>query len=190
MQADTATPDEMLKAAVDAVSESGAEGFAVLDRLSAPIYVTDAEGRITYYNSACIDFAGRTPTIGEDRWCVTWRLFTKNGTFLPHADCPMAVAIREKREVRGAEAVAERPDGRRVTFRPYPTPILDAAGEVVGAVNMLIDVTDLRQVEHLRAQALHCRRLMSGINDPQTAATLKHMASEYEDQARTLARPN
>ena len=188
MRPNSATPDEMLRTAVDAVAGRGSEGFEVLDRISAPIYVTDAEGRVTYFNSACIEFAGRTPTVGEDRWCVTWRLYTKNGVSLPHADCPMAVAIREKREVRGAEAIAERPDGRRVTFRPYPTPILDESGDVIGAVNMLIDVTDLRQAEYLRSQALRCRRLVGGVDDPQTAATLKHMADEYEDQARTLAR--
>jgi PAS domain-containing protein len=45
-----------------------------LDELPAAIYVTDADGVITYYNSACIAFAGRVPALGQDRWCVTWKL--------------------------------------------------------------------------------------------------------------------
>ena len=57
----------------------------------------------------------------------------------------MAVAIREARPIRGVMAVAERPDGTRSLFTPYPTPIVDADGKVVGAVNLLIDVTDERQ---------------------------------------------
>jgi len=52
----------------------------------------------------------------------------------------MAVAILERRPVRGISAVAERPDGSRVNFMPYPTPIFDTAGHLLGAVNMLIDV--------------------------------------------------
>ena len=40
----------------------------------------------------------------------------------------MATAIKEKRVVRGMEAIAERPDGTRVPFEPYPTPLFDASG--------------------------------------------------------------
>ena len=49
--------------------------------------------------------------------------------------------------MRGAEAVAERPDGTRVPFIPYPTPLRDAAGNVVGAINMLVDVSGRKQAE-------------------------------------------
>jgi hypothetical protein len=52
----------------------------------------------------------------------------------------MAVAIHEDRRVRGVTAVAERPDGTRVHFRPFPTPLHDAYDNLVGAVNVLIDV--------------------------------------------------
>jgi PAS domain S-box-containing protein len=45
------------------------------------------------------------------------------------------------------EAVAERPDGTRVPFAPYPTPIFDASGELVGAVNMLVDLAHRKQAE-------------------------------------------
>jgi two-component sensor histidine kinase len=59
----------------------------------------------------------------------------------------MAVALKEGRAVRGAEAVAERPDGTRVPFIPYPTPLRDADGSVVGAINMLVDVSERQQAE-------------------------------------------
>lgn len=190
MHVQSATPDQILDTALSVVSCRRAGAHEVLDHLPAPIYVTDAEGRITYFNQACIGFAGRTPMLGEDRWCVTWKLYSQDGAFLPHDQCPMAVAIRERRDIRGAEAVAERPDGSRVTFRPYPTPIFDDAGELIGAVNLLVDVTDLKQVEYLRSQALRCLRLAASIGDRRTAETLKHMAAEYEDQALKLQRPH
>ena len=42
----------------------------LLDALPAAIYTTDAAGRITYYNAAAVQLAGRTPEIGSDEWCV------------------------------------------------------------------------------------------------------------------------
>jgi len=43
--------------------------------------------------------------------------------------------------------VAERPDGTRVPFMPYPTPLHDASGKLVGAVNMLVDLTETKRAE-------------------------------------------
>lgn len=119
----------------------------VIEALPAAVYTTDAEGRITSFNQAAVGFAGRVPELGTDSWCVSWKLFWPDGTPLPHDQCPMAIALKEGREIRGQEAVAERPDGTRVHFIPYPTPLRDALGKVVGAVNMLVDITARRQVE-------------------------------------------
>ena len=118
----------------------------LLQALPAAIYTTDADGRITFFNRACIEFAGRTPTIG-DMWCVTWKLFWPDGTPLAHEDCPMAIALKENRPVRNVEAVAERPDGSRICFMPYPTQLRDAEGRLLGAVNMLVDITTRKQAE-------------------------------------------
>ncbi len=64
----------------------------------------------------------------------------------------MALALKEGRAVRGTETIAERPDGKRVWFMPYPTPLRDAEGRVVGGINMLLDITERKQGE--RAAAL------------------------------------
>ena len=114
----------------------------VLDEMPAPIYATRTDGTITYFNPACVELAGRTPRLGKDKWCVTWRIYTTDGEYLPHEACPMAVAIREQREVRGASALAERPDGTRRKFVPYPTPLFADDGTFTGAVNLLSDVTE------------------------------------------------
>lgn len=161
-----------------------------LDALPAPIYVTDTEGRVTYFNEACVAFAGRRPVVGEDMWCVTWRLYTDGGEFLPHEQCPMAVAVRERRPVRGVEAVAERPDGTRRNFQPFPTPLFDETGAFAGAVNMLIDISDRKRADHLAAEAKRCRRLATTIGDKVTVDTLTRMADEYEARASEIERPN
>ena len=54
----------------------------------------------------------------------------------------MAVALRENRRIRGVEAIAERPDGTRVPFIPYPTPLRNAEGRLIGAINILLDITE------------------------------------------------
>ena len=118
----------------------------LLQALPTAIYTTDAQGRITFYNEAAVEFAGRRPQLGE-QWCVSWRMFRPDGTPLPHDQCPMAVAIRESRPIHGEEAIAERPDGSRVVFAAYPTPLRDDAGVMVGAVNMLVDITERKKIE-------------------------------------------
>ena len=120
---------------------------ALLEALPAAVYVTDAEGRITYYNAAAAAFWGAEPTIGTDKWCGSWRLYRIDGTPLPHDQSPMAVALRTGEPVRGVEAIAERRDGTRIRFLPSPTPLRDQSNAVIGAINLLVDVTELRQAE-------------------------------------------
>jgi PAS domain S-box-containing protein len=59
----------------------------------------------------------------------------------------MAVSLKEGRAVRGVEAIAERPDGTRVWFAPFPTPLFDSGGRLIGGINMLVDITDRKRAE-------------------------------------------
>jgi PAS domain S-box-containing protein len=170
-----------------AAAAGGERGLReALDRIPAAVYVTDEQGVVTYFNPACVDFTGRRPEVGRDRWCVTWRLYTTEGEFLPHAECPMAVAINTRRPVRGVTALAERPDGTRVTFQPWPTPIFDKDGRFQGAVNVLEEVTDEVRAREFLAQARRCRRLAGGVDDAQASETLGRMAEEFEAKAAAL----
>ncbi len=178
--------EAVLEQALGAVMAGERALREALDDMPAAIYVTDADGLVTYFNRACIDFTGRRPQVGADRWCVTWRLYTNTGEFLPHEECPMAVAINTQRPIRGVTAVAERPDGSRVAFRPYPTPIFDKDGRLVGAVNLLEDVTDELRADDLAAQARRCRRLANAVSDDFACETLSRMAAEYEVRAEAL----
>lgn len=177
---------------VDSVSctlNSSPDAFhEALDGIPAPIYVTDIQGTITYFNKACVELAGRTPELGHDKWCVTWKLFTVDGEFLPHDQCPMAVAIREKRSIRNVEAIAERPDGSKVNFLPFPTPYFDTVGNIAGAVNLLLEITPERRANYLMQQADKCRGLAESITDAGAAETLNLMAAKYETQALRLNR--
>ena len=121
-------------------------GTELLEVLPVAVYTTDADGRITFYNEAAAELWGQRPELGTSQWCGSWRLYWSDGRPLPHDECPMAVTLKEGRPVRGIEAIAERPDGTRVRFLPYPTPLRDAAGRLVGAINLLLDVTEREEV--------------------------------------------
>jgi PAS domain S-box-containing protein len=116
-------------------------GTALLEALPVAVYTTDPEGRITFYNDAAAELWGHRPQLGS-YWCGSWRLYWPDGRPLPHGECPMAVALKEGRPVRGVEAIAERPDGSRVRFLPFPTPLRDESGNLVGAINLLMDVSE------------------------------------------------
>ncbi|MDB5597866.1 MAG: hypothetical protein JWM36_4827 [Hyphomicrobiales bacterium] len=151
-----------------------------LDQLPTPIYVTDAEGWLTYYNWACIPFSGRTPRVGEDRWCVTWELYTSDGRRLPHDQCPMATAIHERRAVRGAAAIALRPDGTRVRFQPSPTPLFDDRGGFIGAINILVDLDAQKPSRLLSIEAARYRRLANSLVDEKATEKLAALATACE----------
>src|SRR5246127_2774211 len=117
-------------------------GTELLEALPVAVYTTDAEGRITFYNRAAAELWGHHPELGSSQWCGSWRLYWPDGRALPHDECPRAITLKEGRGVRGVEAIAERPDGTRVRFMPYPTPLRDPSGRLVGAINLLMDITE------------------------------------------------
>lgn len=183
-------PERLIDTAVEAARQGGETLVEALARIPAAVYLTDTDGVVTHFNSACTELAGREPLAQQDRWCVTWRLYSEDGAHLPHDSCPMAVAIREERKVRGVRATAERPDGSRVDFVPYPTPVFDDDQRLVGAVNLLIDRSDPRYLEFLRSQALRCRRLATSVGDARTSDILHAMAADYEEQVRLAMQVN
>nr|MBA3525414.1 PAS domain-containing protein [Sphingomonas sp.] len=58
MLATAAQPQDYLDAAIHALGGDD-DWKAVLDQLPVPVYTTDAEGAVTYWNQACVVFAGR-----------------------------------------------------------------------------------------------------------------------------------
>ena len=184
-------PEPILSAAcsrdADAVTlgDAAAENQfrALLDVLPAAIYVTDAAGRITYYNQAAVDLAGRRPELGTDEWCVSWKLFSSVGDPLAHDQCPMAIALKENRAVRGVEAILERPDGARIPFKPYPTPLRDASGRLIGAVNMLVDISERKEADDARA---YLAAIIESSDDAIVSKTLEGIVTSWNKAAQTI----
>lgn len=119
----------------------------MLDALPVAVYTTDAHGRLTYFNPAAVTLSGRVPELGNTRWCVTWKIFLPDGTPLPHDRCPMAIALEGGDVLTGKEYLAERPDGTRFWFIPYPAALRDGEGRITGGINLLVDITERKRME-------------------------------------------
>ena len=161
-----ATPDQ-------AQRESERRFRALLDALPAAVYTIDIGGRITFFNEAAAELWGHRPELGTSEWCGSWQLLHPDGKPMRHDECPMAIALREGRALTG-EAIAVRPDGSQVAFAAYPKPLHDASGELIGAVNTLVDITDRKA--HEERQRLLINELNHRVKN--TLATVQSIAQQ------------
>lgn len=93
------------------------------------------------YNEVAVLLWGRTPQLNTELWSGALRLGKTDGTWLKHEESNLAVALRENRSFCG-EAVIERPDGEKRFVLEYPEPMHDLDGTMIGAINVMVDITE------------------------------------------------
>lgn len=126
---------------------------AMIDSLPAAVFTTDWQGRLTHFNPALLDLMGLEPPFGSRQWSQSWKLMHADLT--PVLDVMAALSSPTREEL-----IAERPDGSRRWFIPYPTSLKDAEGAIVGSINMLVDITDRKVAqEALRQSEERFRRI-------------------------------
>jgi PAS domain S-box-containing protein len=175
--------DERLRSTQEHLQQSEAYYRELVQALPAAVYTCDERGRVTLFNQAAVDLWGREPEVGKDLWCGSWKIYSPDGTPLPLHECPMAVTLREGRAMCGQEIVIERPDGTRRHVLPHPEPMRDATGTIVGAVNMLVDITERKQAEHAVA---HLAAIVTSSGDAVVSKDLQGIVRSWNGAAERL----
>jgi PAS domain S-box-containing protein len=119
----------------------------VLNGLPVAVYLTDADGYITDHNDCAVELWGRTPKLAVDRWCGSTKLYNILGEIVPPGECPMAKAIKLNRSIFGEEAMLEREDGTKINFIAFATPYYNENNQLLGAMNVMVDITDRKLIE-------------------------------------------
>lgn len=115
----------------------------LIESLPAAFYYCDASGKLELYNRASITLWGKEPSISDRSWCGLVKAYKTNGEPYSLEECPLALTFKEGKIIPGDEFVIERPDGSRSNVVPYPEAIFDDAGNIIGGINMLVDITGL-----------------------------------------------
>ncbi|MRG47916.1 PAS domain S-box protein [Chitinophaga sp. SYP-B3965] len=151
----------------------------LIQDLPIAIYTTDAEGRIMLFNKAAAELWGRKPEIGKDLWCGSWKIYNLDGTEMALEDCPMAITLKEGRPVSGVEIIVVRHDGTTRHVKPHPRPLFNEEGELKGAINMLADITEMKQAEEaLRESEQNYRAVAEALEERSKERTIDLRRSE------------
>jgi PAS domain S-box-containing protein len=152
-----------------------------LEDLPAAAYVCDRRGVVRHFNRRAVALWGQTPqpAVAEAHFCGAHRLYYPDGTFMPHVCCPMADALATGQPQHNCQAIIERPDGTRSSILVNISVLRDSAGQIVGAINVLQDITDWQPtafVEQARLALLAAEVSQTLVRDHDLADMLAHCA--------------
>jgi len=136
---------------VEATLHESEERYRALFEMGpVAIYSCHASGVIQDFNRRAAELWGREPALADnnDRFCGSYKMFRPDGRHVPHEQCPMADVLSGAiPEARDVEVHIERPDGTRIAALVNIRPVKNQRGEITGAINSFVDITERKHHE-------------------------------------------
>ena len=156
-----------LKQAEAALRKSEGRLEAMLQNMIEGMVTVDLAGQITYSNQAAVHILGLDKDIsGKFFQSKEWRLLDEHGEPCPPDQLPLAIVLREQREVTNIEHQIIAPDGEYKWLSMNAAPLFDENGKLSGGIASFSDITKRKQVERSVAESeKKFRTLFDAISD-------------------------
>lgn len=147
------------------------------------VFVCDRNAVIQHYNYCAAELLGPDLVFGGGRDCGSLTLYLPDGTLLPRGQNPMIEVLRTGTPALNVEVLIERPDGSRLPVLLKSVALKNAVGEITGAINSLVDITERKQADE-RQRLLTYELAHRGNN---LLAVVQSIASQTLSGTRSIA---
>jgi len=105
--------------------------------LAVPVLLSDADGRLVYFNEAAEDVLGRSfaesGELAAPEWRESFAIRDEHGGHIEPAQMPIATALRAERPAHGTLQIVGLDEVRR-TIEVTAIPLLASATEPIGVI--------------------------------------------------------
>ncbi|MBI4320680.1 MAG: PAS domain-containing protein [Chloroflexi bacterium] len=148
--------DKLVETANVLAQRRAAELQSVLDNMLDGVYACDVEGRVILVNEAGVHLLGFDDFEQTQRALPDFPRILNirhlDGTPVSPSELPLARALIGEIVVQEDEIVCNQRTHRDMRVRTNAAPIRNDAGEIVGAVEVARDVTELTELDELKDQ--------------------------------------
>ena len=134
--------NSMVKSIKDQIEYSN----SLRDAIAAPLFIVDTDMVVTYMNEACENMIGYSKDEVEGK--MTCReVFLSD---LCDSNCPLRYCLEDGVVVDGITATIKNSEGKSIPIMTSANSLKDGHGNVIGAVEIFRDISDVLEAERLR----------------------------------------
>lgn len=155
----------------------------LLEDLPVAVYTCDKDGYINSFNKAAVRLWGKTPEANKDKWHANWEIFNAEGIPLKPEETPTGKVLKYGKAVKQQEILIKRPNGSLSYILSNPKPLFNENGELTGAANTLIDITEQKNAESKQGMLAS---IIESSEDAIVSKTLDGIITSWNNSAQRL----